>query len=148
MKKKNTIREMNKEIFLKFFDMALEEIKEKEGLTVMNDAFIINPVVEAGKMLEAKDEVMRLNVIPQRRVRKHIYTKNEVVSMLTFFTPLVPLWINIEYIPQYRGENAVFRLSCSVRLRKPSLLWNQESGHPPFRVIVRESPAEGGEFAD
>lgn len=57
--------------------------------------------------------------------------------MLTFFSPLVPIWIDIEYIPNYEGKS-VFELKCSLRLRKPSLLRNQDLGHPPFRAILRD----------
>lgn len=132
------IKEMNKEIFSQFFDMALNEIKQKEEIPFVNDAFIISPIVEEGKISSGKDEVMRLNILNKARVSKHIYTRDEVISMLTFFDPLVPIWIDVEYIPDYDEGKSVFRLSCSLRLRKPSLLKNQESGHPPFRVITKE----------
>lgn len=130
------IKEIKKEIFSQSFDMTLDEIKQKEGIQFANDAFIINPIVEDGKVLNGKDEVMRLNILSKTRINKHIYTKDEVISMLTFFSPLVPIWIDVEYIPNYDEGKSVFRLNCSLRLRKPSLLRNQESGHPPFRVVT------------
>ncbi len=130
------IKEMNKEIFLQCLDMAIQEIKQKEGIQFTEDAFIINTIFEEGKILNGKEEVMRLNILNKSRIDKHIFTKDEVVSMLTFFSPLVPIWIDIKYVPNYEGKS-VFELNCSLRLRKPSLLKNQDSGHPPFRTIFR-----------
>ena len=128
---------MNNEIFSQCLDMAIQEIKQKEGIQFTEDAFIINTIVEEGKILNGKEEVMRLNILNKSRIDKHIFTKEEVVSMLTFFSPLVPIWIDIKYVPNYEGKS-VFELKCSLRLGKPSLLRNQESGHPPFRAIVRD----------
>lgn len=131
------IKEMNKDIFSQYLDMTINEIKQKEGIQLTIDVFLINAVVEEGKVLTAKDEVMRLNILNKDRIDKHIYTKEEVVSMLTFFCPLVPVWIDVQYISNQESKS-VFELKCSLRLRKPSLLRNQDLGHPPFRAILRE----------
>lgn len=131
------IKEMNKKIFSQNLDMTINEIIQKEGIQLTNDAFLINAIVEDGKVLNGKDEVMRLNILNKARIDKHIYTKEEVISMLTFFSPLVPIWIDVEYIPNYEGKS-VIELKCSLRLRKPSLLKNQDLGHPPFRAILRD----------
>jgi len=129
------IKEMNKEIFSHHLDMTIEELKIKAGINLSDYAFIINPVTEKGKPLNGKDEVMRLNIINKDRVNNKLFSKEEVISMLTFFKPFVPIWIDVEHIPTYK-DKLVFQLNCSVRLRKPSLLRNQESGHPPFKAII------------
>lgn len=128
------IKEMNPQIFSKFLDESIEEVRKcvkiEEGY-----GFVITPVVEKGKPMFAEDEMMRLNIINKKRVENRIFSKNEVVNLLTVFSPLVPIWIDVEYVPDYL-KRPVFELKCSLRLRKPSLLRNQETGHPPFRVII------------
>ena len=79
--------------------------------------------------------MMRLNILSPNRVEAKVFTMDEVVSMLAFYYPLVPIWIDVK-LDQYTDEEVEFRLDCSVRLRKPSLLRNQETGHPPFRAVM------------
>ena len=85
--------------------------------------------------MQAKDEIMRLNILSPNRVKERTFTMDEVVSMLTFFSPLVPLWINCKLV-RHTDEEIEIQLDCSLRLRKPSLLRNQELGYPPFKAIV------------
>lgn len=85
--------------------------------------------------MQARDEMMRLNILNSNRLEGKIFTIEEVVSMLAFYNPLVLIWIDVKLV-RYTDEEAEFQLDCSVRLRKPSLLRNQESGHPPFRAVV------------
>lgn len=128
---------MSKGIFLRHLDMTIDEIKQFKGGIDIEDAFTIKAVEEKNKVLSGKDEVMRLNILNKDRIDKGIFSKEEVVSMLTFFNPLVPCWIDVEYIPNYENK-PVIQLRCSLRLRKPSLLRNQDLGHPPFRAILSE----------
>ena len=60
---------------------------------------------------------------------------DEVVAMLASFAPFVPIWINVYYI-EYEDNNIYFGLDCSLRIRKPSLMHNQETGHPPVKAIM------------
>ena len=47
---------------------------------------------------------------------------------------LVPLWINVSL--NGAGDNIfIFNFETSLRLRKPSLLRNVETGHAPFRAV-------------
>ncbi len=132
------IKEMNKEIFSRYLDLTLEEIKQNEGIKSDNYTFIITPILEAGKMLQGKDEVMRLNILNKEHITGRFFSKADVVSMLSFFSPLVPIWIDVETFSSDK-EQVVFELRCSMRMRKPSLLRNQESGHPPFRAIIKKN---------
>lgn len=111
------------------------EINMHQKVNFSKCRFRINPIIERGKSMQAKDEMMRLNIINPNRVRGKTYNADEVVSMLAFFEPLVPIWIDVK-LYRYTEEVAEFQLDCSVRLRKPSLLRNQESGHPPFRAVM------------
>lgn len=132
------IKEMNKEIFSQYLDLTLEEIRQNEGIKSDNYIFIIAPILEAGKVLQGKDEVMRLNILNKEHITGRFFSKTDVVSMLTFFSPLVPIWIDVAIFSSNK-EHVVFELRCSMRIRKPSLLRNQESGHPPFRAIIKKN---------
>lgn len=129
------ITEMNKTIFLQNLQKAIQEITLQENIPMKNCKFWINPIIEQGKSMQAKDEIMRLNILSPNRVKEKIFTMDEVVSMLTFFSPLVPLWINCKMV-RHTDEEIEIQLDCSLRLRKPSLLRNQELGYPPFKAIV------------
>lgn len=126
--------EMNEEIFSHNLQRTLEEIETQKGINPSKYRFRIHPMIEQGKSMQAVDEMMRLNIINPKRVEGKTFTMDEVVSMLTFFKPFVPIWIDVKLVG-VTDKEAEFQLDCSVRLRKPSLLRNQESGHPPFRAV-------------
>lgn len=127
--------EMNKDIFLKNLSKTIDEIIQHRGLKQGKYYFKISPITERGKPLLAKDEIMRLNVLNPKRIEGKLFSLDEVVSTLAFFAPFVPIWINIQYIKS-SNEKLIFQLDCSLRIRKPSMLRNQETGHPPFKAIV------------
>lgn len=129
------LREMNKKIFLQNLQNTVEEINLQKEIKPVKYKFKINPVIEKGKSMQAKDEMMRLNVLNPSKIEGKFFTMDEDVSILTFFNPFVPIWIDVKLI-RFIGEEATFQLNCSLRLRKPSLLRNQKSGHPPFRTII------------
>ena len=132
------VKEMSKDVFSEFLDLTLAEIKQNEGIDSDNYIFIITPIFEEGKVLQGKDEVMRLNILNKEHINGRFFSKTEVVSMLTFFSPFVPIWIDVETASSSK-EQVIFELKCSLRIRKPSLLRNQESGHPPFRAILKKN---------
>ena len=55
--------EMNETIFLQNLQKAIQEINLAEKISLKDCKFRINPVVEQGKSMQAKDEMMRLNNI-------------------------------------------------------------------------------------
>lgn len=57
------IKEMNKKIFTQYLDMTINEIKQKQGIHLINYAFVINTINEEGKVLNGKEEMMRLNIL-------------------------------------------------------------------------------------
>ena len=59
----------------------------------------------------------------------------ETVRLVACNAPLVPIWINISFNKQ-EGEKIIFDFETSLRFRKPSLLRNAETGHPPFKAII------------
>ena len=59
--------------------------------------------------------------------------------LLNYFrglAPLFPIWINVS-ICNINEEELVILLETSLRFRKPSLLRNQETGHPPFKAVIK-----------
>ena len=106
------------------------------GLEGINTCFIINPIDEPGKKLNSGDEFMKLNIFNEQTVRNKCFSINEVVSAFTLLCPLVPVWIEIAAMER-RGDTLFVRLDCSRRFRKPSLLRNIETGHPPFKISIK-----------
>ncbi len=127
-------KEMNPEIFRNNLQMVIDELIKNKGIDKFDYSFIINPVVEADKPKTSIDEFMRLNVLNPQFVWGKIFTFDEIVSMLTFYSPIVPIWINVRVVE--RNNKYMFELDVSLRFRKPSLLRNQETGHAPFRAIL------------
>ena len=126
-------KEMNPEIFSNNLQMVIDELITDKGIDKLEYSFIINPIVEEDKPKTSIDEFMRLNVLNPQFVLGKVFAFDEIVSMLTFYSPLVPIWINIRVIEN--NNKYMFELDVSLRFRKPSLLRNQETGHAPFRAI-------------
>lgn len=84
--------------------------------------------------MQAKDEFMRLNVLNPKFIKGKVFSEEEVIHILSYFSPLVPIWINISYVKK-ESDFILMNLECSLRFRKPSLLRNQETGHAPFKVV-------------
>lgn len=129
------VKEMNRDIFRKNLLKAVEELKVRKEISGDNYRFYVTPVVEKGKPMLAEDEFMRLNVLNPKHVNDKVFTEDEVVHMLSFFSPRVPIWIHISYV-ETEPEYILWALKCSLRFRKPSLLRYQETGHAPFNVII------------
>lgn len=68
------ITEMNKTIFLQNLQKAIQEITLQENIPIKNCKFWINPIIEQGKSMQAKDEIMRLNILNPDRVKEKIFT--------------------------------------------------------------------------
>lgn len=133
MEKSIKIREMNKEIFKKNLVMTLKEILPDEELNPENIKLTISPVEEKDKGYDAKDDIMRLVLLNEKNVGGRFLSFDSAVSMLTSFVPLVPIWINVSF-QKKEDETYYFELETSYRIRKPSLLRNVETGHPPFKA--------------
>ena len=129
------IKEMNKDIFREYLEKTIQEIIIEKNIQPGNYFFSINPILEPGKYLNGKDEVMRLQLLSEKNIGGRLLEINEVVGLLAFFSPFVPVWIKVNYL---RSENdkVIFSLDCSMRLRNPSILGNQDTGHPPFKAII------------
>lgn len=130
------IRHMDKEIFKENLIKTIEEITTSRQLEYENSKFIIAPVVEKNKMLDGQDNMMRLVMLSEDNIGGKKLTIEECVKILATLSPRVPIWINVSF-QEIERRTAIFKLETSVRVRKPSLLRNAETGHPPFKAIYK-----------
>ncbi|WP_314805300.1 hypothetical protein [Paenibacillus roseipurpureus] len=129
---------MNKVIFKENLLKTIEEISiKKEGLIFTDYKFVIEPVEEKDKPLNAADDMMRLHVLSKENIGNRRITLDNTVNMLCGLQPLVPIWIDVRFV-EIIENTAVIKLRCSLRFRKPTLLRNAETGHAPFKAIIDE----------
>ena len=129
------LKEMNKKIFYDNLIMTINEIVENKKIVVENLRFKIIPIYENGKSFNGLDNKMRLIALSEKNVGNRLLTIEETVDLVACQSPFVPIWINIS-MNEIREDRMIFDFETSLRFRKPSLLRNQETGHPPFKAII------------
>lgn len=129
------VREMNKAIFYENLMMTIHEIMDIKNVDESKIRFKIVPVYEKEKSFSGMDDSMRLVVLSEKNVGNRLLTVEETVKLVACNSPFVPIWINIS-LNEIKGEKLVFNFETSLRFRKPSLLRNAETGHPPFKAII------------
>ncbi|WP_169744876.1 hypothetical protein [Paenibacillus durus] len=125
---------MNKEIFQENLLSTIIEIKDNEKLCFNNYKFIIEPIDEPNKPLNGTDDMMRLILFSEENIGGKKLPLENTINLYCGLVPLVPIWINISYV-KMNQDTAIFKLQNSLRFRKPTLLRNVETGHPPFRAL-------------
>jgi len=129
------LKEMNKKVFYDNLIMTINEIVENKKIVVENLRFKIIPIYENGKSFNGLDNQMRLIALSEKNVGNRLLTIEETVDLVACQSPFVPIWINIS-MNEIREDRMIFDFETSLRFRKPSLLRNQETGHPPFKAII------------
>ncbi len=129
------LKDMNKTIFYDNLIMTIHEIVENKKIVVENLRFKIIPIYENGKSFNGLDNQMRLIALSEKNVGDRLLTIEETVDLVACQSPFVPIWINIS-MNEIREGRMIFDFETSLRFRKPSLLRNQETGHPPFKAIL------------
>lgn len=132
------IKQMNKDIFRENLLKTIEEISKKKGLIFTDCKFVIEPVKEKDKPLNGADDMMRLNILSEENIGSKRLTLDDTVNILCGLQPLVPIWIDVLFV-EMNENTAIFKLRCSLRFRKPTLLRNAETGHAPFKAIIEET---------
>jgi len=128
------VREMNKTIFRNNLLMTISEVMG--GSVDENDIrFKIIPVYEKDKSFNGLDDTMRLVLLSEKNVGNKLFTLEEIIKLVVWNPPLVPIWINISLNGKEDGK-IIFDFETSLRLRKPSLLRNADTGHAPFKAIT------------
>ncbi len=130
------LREMNKSIFHDNLMLTINEIIDNKKIDEKNIRFKIIPVYEKDKSFNGTDDLMRLVALSEKNVGNRKLTVDEIVNLVACKSPLVPIWINISF-NRMEEEKFIFNFETSLRFRKPSLLRNAETGHAPFKAILK-----------
>ena len=130
------LREMNKSIFHDNLRLTINEIIDNKKIDEKNIRFKIIPVYEKDKSFNGTDDLMRLVALSEKNVGNRKLTVDETVNLVACKSPLVPIWINISF-NRTEEEKFIFNFETSLRFRKPSLLRNAETGHAPFKAILK-----------
>ncbi|MEY8739186.1 hypothetical protein [Paenibacillus tundrae] len=128
---------MNLQSFKEYLLTTLDELSSYHNKVIgENSKFIITPVEERGKSLNSTDEYLFRGMLNSKNLDGREFDIDSVVKMLGCRVPLCPLWIKVS-LKEIRTEEPVIELETSLRFRKPSLLQNQETGHPPFMAVLK-----------
>lgn len=130
------LREMNKSIFYDNLIMTIHEIIDAKKIDEKNVRFKIIPVYEKDKSFNGTDDSMRLVALSEKNIGNRLLTVEETVRLVACNSPFVPIWVNIS-LNKTEEEKVIFNFETSLRFRKPSLLRNIETGHPPFKAIIK-----------
>ena len=130
------LREMNKSIFHDNLMLTINEIIDNKKIDEKNIRFKIIPVYEKDKSFNGTDDLMRLVALSEKNVGNRKLTVDETVNLVACKSPPVPIWINISF-NRMEEETFIFNFETSLRFRKPSLLRNAETGHAPFKAILK-----------
>lgn len=129
------LKEMNKSIFYNNLMLTINEIIENRNIDDKIIKFKIIPVYEKDKSFNGLDNQMRLIALSEKNVGNRLLTIEETVNLVACQSPFVPIWINIS-LHEMSEHRIVFNFETSLRFRKPSLLRNTETGHPPFKAVM------------
>ena len=102
-----------------------------------NIKFSINPITELGKGYNSSDDYMRLWITSEKNLKGRYFDFVGVVNILSAPDSRFPLWITVELIEK-KNDAYIIELKTSQRFRTPSILQNEDTGHPPFKVIKNE----------
>ena len=130
------VREMDRNIFHDNLIMTLCEITNTKSVDESKVKFKIIPIYEKNKSFNGMDDLMRLVALSEKNIGNRLLTVEETVNLVACNSPFVPIWINIS-LNTIDGEKMIFNFETSLRFRKPSLLRNAETGHPPFKAIFK-----------
>ncbi len=130
------VREMDRNIFHDNLIMTLCEITNTKSVDESKVKFKIIPIYEKDKSFNGMDDLMRLVALSEKNIGNRLLTVEETVNLVACNSPFVPIWINIS-LNTIDGEKMIFNFETSLRFRKPSLLRNAETGHPPFKAIFK-----------
>ncbi|GFI15955.1 hypothetical protein IMSAGC009_01115 [Lachnospiraceae bacterium] len=141
------VREMNKAIFRDNLLMTVCEVMGQINIDENDIRFSIIPVYEKDKSFNGLDDIMRLVLLSEKNVGSKLFTIDETVKLVAWNSPVVPIWINISFNRKEAGK-IIFNFETSLRLRKPSLLRNADTGHAPFKAIINNAPKFLNTFSD
>lgn len=131
----NKMTQMTREIFRDHLEKTLNEIIKEKKIVFSDIKFAIVPIVEPGKLLDGRDDRMRLWALSEKNVGNRLLSFDDSTRLLSSQCPFTPIWINVSF-QEMQEDTAIFKLETSLRFRKPTLLRNAETGHAPFKAIL------------
>jgi len=111
------------------FATHLVKVLDKAGIDAQKSKYVIYPIFEEGKHYSSTDDFVRLYVFPNK-VSEKVFTFEDIVKRFSVVKPCYPLWVNV-----YVKEDNIVELHTCMRFRKPSLVFKNETGTEPFRLI-------------
>ena len=127
---------INKNLFKKHLLQTLNETSICQNITIDETCkFIVVPKIEQGKRLNSTDDTLHRWMLNDENLSGREFDLETVINMLGCKIPFCPVWINV-VLREVRDKVPIIELQTSLRFRKPSLLHNQDTGHPPFKAIV------------
>lgn len=130
------IKYINLDSFRGYLLKTLDELSTYHKVELGNHStFIVTPVEERGKTLNSTDEYIQRGMLNYDNLKGRFFDLESVIKLLGCRVPLCPIWVKVSL--QNPGDEAlIIELQTSLRFRKPSLLQNQETGHPPFIAVL------------
>lgn len=130
---------MNKLTFKNNLIKVIEELTAKSNILLDERfKFVVVPIIENGKKYSSTDDYLRLWLFSENNLKNRYLNFEQVVEMFSGLAPLFPLWINVS-VKDSNESTFIVELQTSLRFRKPSQIQNQETGHPPFKAVFKES---------
>ena len=130
------IKHIDRNTLYIFLIETLNELSLKKGFSMDSKfKFRIEPNPESDKRHNSIDDLMRLGMYTEKNIKGREVDLTTLTTMLSSAPhSRFPLWVNIS-VSELRKEEIVFEVEMSLRFRVPRVLYNQDTGHPPFKAI-------------
>ncbi len=131
------IKHIDKEVLRQFLLDTIKELSVAKGFSMeKNFKFRITTNLESNKKHNSIDDLMRLVMYTEKNIKNREFDLDATIRMLSAAPhSRYPLWVNISMIEEDESE-ILFDVEISLRFRLPKTLFNQETGHPPFKAII------------
>jgi hypothetical protein len=127
---------INKAVFRENFIQTLNEIEAAHNIKIDDRSrFVVVPIFEKGKKLNSTDDNLQRWMLNDKNLSNLDLDFKMAADMLGCQVPYCPIWINVA-LKEIKSGIPIIELQISLRFRKPSLLHNKDTGHPPFRAII------------
>jgi len=119
-----------KSTFNRNLDSAIMNLMNCKESDCENFMFKLNPIREIDFKESSKDDWMRLAVLPNNQIHE-LKEYKDVIRLLSAGNSNYPLWAKVSKISEQE-----IQIDFSLRFRHIKTSHNQETGHPPFKVVI------------
>lgn len=132
------VKHIDKDILRQFLLDTINEIFVQNRFSMKKDfKFKITPNLEPDKKHDSTDDLMRLGMYTDKNIYNKEFDLDTTIQMLSAAPhSKYPLWVNVSMIEE-SANTVLFDVEISLRFRLPKTLSNQETGHPPFKAILK-----------